>query len=142
MTLQPLTKPGYPAGLARRLGAMLYDGLLLIALWMVTLTIFVVATNDAVSGWPVQVVLAVEAIALPGFTMSRQGHTLGMLSWRLTLVDDQGAIPPWPKVLTRLLIAPLSLIVLGLGYLWIYVGKEQRTWHGRISGTRIVHTPD
>ena len=52
---------GYPAGLGRRLGAALYDVLLVIALWMTTLFVWVAAGDgEAVSGWLVQLVLLAE----------------------------------------------------------------------------------
>jgi len=52
---------GAPAGLLRRLAAMVYDGLLVLAIWMVTLLAMVLANGgEAVFGALVQSVLFLE----------------------------------------------------------------------------------
>ena len=44
-----------PAGIARRLGALLYDALLIIALWMVTVLVAVLINDgEAVTGFGMQ----------------------------------------------------------------------------------------
>ena len=52
-----------PAGLLRRLGAMIYDGLVVIALWMATLFPIVALTNTAAVGAAVQSLLFFELVA-------------------------------------------------------------------------------
>jgi len=69
------------------------------------------------------------------------GQTLGMRVWRLRLYALHGG-PVEPKqAALRLLAAPFSIAVLGLGYIWVLIDRERRTWHGRISGTRLVLLP-
>jgi uncharacterized RDD family membrane protein YckC len=135
-------KAAYPAGLGRRLGALLYDWLLVIALWMMTLFIWI-ATSDgeAVTGWPVQAVLATELIAFYVISWRRQGQTLGMTAWHIRVVDPEGQLPSLKQILLRLAVAPVSLFAFATGYLWLYVDSEQRTWHDRASGTLVVHVP-
>ena len=54
---------GAPAGLPRRLGAMLYDALLVLALWLFTLFPLVAIANAAVAGAAVQSLVFVEMFA-------------------------------------------------------------------------------
>ena len=133
---------GYPTGVPRRLGALLYDSLLVIAIWMATLLTWVIATGgQAVTGWPIQVVLFSQWLGFYLYFWSRQGQTLGMTAWRIKLVDLHGNPPTFTQLLKRVAIAPVSLICVGLGYLWFYIGDRQQTWHDRASGTMVVHIP-
>ena len=137
----PLTV-AYPAGLGRRLGAMLYDALLIIAIWMATLLAWVVANGgEAVVGLLVQMVLAAELLGFYLYFWSRQGQTLGMTAWRIKLVDTEGRQPTLRQLCVRLVTAPLSICSAGLGYLWFYIGDAKQTWHDRLSGTMVVHIP-
>ena len=133
---------GYPAGIGRRLGAMLYDGLLIIAIWMATLLVWVIASGgEAVTGWPIQLVLFSQWLGFYLYFWSRQGQTLGMTAWRIKLVKQDGTAADFPQLLKRAAVAPISLFCVGLGYLWFYVGDQQQTWHDRASQTLVVHIP-
>lgn len=135
-------KVGYPTGIARRLGALLYDILLVIAIWMGTLFVWVTASGgEAVQGVAVQLVLALEWLGFYMFFWRRQGQTLGMAAWRIWLVDEAGYPPSLKQCLLRGLTAPISMACFGLGYLWFYVGDKQQTWHDRLSRTMVVHIP-
>ena len=121
---------------------MLYDALLVLALWMLTLFVWIAADQgEAISGWPVQLVLALEWAGFYLLSWYRRGQTLGMTAWRIQLVDEQGNRPAPIKLVVRLMAAPLSFASLGLGYLWFYVGNSQQTWHDRLSRTVVVHIP-
>ena len=133
---------GYPASLARRLGAMLYDALLLLALWMVSLLLIVIANSgEAVSGPLVQGLLLAETFAFYGWSWRKQGHTLGMLAWRIHVTDADGQRPSWGQITIRLLVAVLSFACIGAGYVWMLFDKEGKTWHDKASNTQVVHTP-
>ena len=124
------------------MGALLYDALLLIAIWMATLFPWVIANSgEAVVGLLVQSVLLLELIGFYLFFWSRQGQTLGMKAWRIRLVDTTGHPPAFKQLLIRLATAPLSVLSCGLGYLWFYMGDRRQTWHDRLSGTMVVHLP-
>ena len=121
---------------------MVYDVLLIIAIWMMTLLVLVIINGgEAVGGAAVQLVLAAELIGFYLFFWSRPGQTLGMAAWRLKLVDLDGNPPTFKQLLMRIAAAPLSLLSCGIGYLWFYVGERRQTWHDRISGTMVVHLP-
>ena len=124
------------------MGALLYDALLIIAIWMATLFPWVIANSgEAVVGLLVQSVLLLELIGFYLFFWSRQGQTLGMKAWRIRLVDTTGHPPAFKQLLIRLATAPLSVLSCGLGYLWFYMGDRRQTWHDRLSDTMVVHLP-
>jgi uncharacterized RDD family membrane protein YckC len=136
---------GVPAGLMRRLGAVLYDTLVVIALWLVTLFPLVAVSNDSVGGATVQSLLFVEAFAFFAYFWVARGQTLGMLAWRLQLVSTQ---PPYSdsgitlkQALLRFVGGLASLATLGLGHLWILFDGEKRAWPDMFSHTRVLHIP-
>ena len=108
-----------PAGLARRLGALVYDMLLIIALWMCTLLPIVIINDGApIQGVWVSLLLGAEWVLFYALFWHKAGQTLGMRAWRLKLVDAQGLPVGWRAIAIRLLAAPVSLGIAGLGYLW------------------------
>lgn len=130
------------AGLARRLGAMVYDSLLVIAIWMMTLFPIVALTNDAATGATVRSLLFFELVAFFVFFWYFRGQTLGMLAWRLELHSCTGHDVTPLQLIIRLFAAGLSLACFGLGYLWILFDPQRRSWSDIISQTRIVHAPE
>lgn len=131
----------YPAGLGRRLSALVYDGLLVVAIWMATLFVLVAGTDgEAKTGVWVQALLLIEWLAFYAFFLSR-GQTLGMRAWRLQLVDEQGRQPGLGQVSVRLLVGAASGLLLGLGWLWMLIGSARKTWHDLASHTLIVVLP-
>jgi uncharacterized RDD family membrane protein YckC len=73
---------------------------------------------------------------------ARSGQTLGMRTWRIRLETVKGGPVPLRKALLRFILALLSLAPLGLGYWWMLVDRESRTWHDRVSGTRVLRVRD
>lgn len=132
----------YPAGLGRRLGAMLYDTLLIIALFFATGFIWVALSGDVVTGFAFQLTLLAEIVGFFTYCWHKQGETLGMRAWKLRILDDAGDLPSCKQIGLRLLIAPLSLACFGVGYAWLYLGGNKQTWQDRVSGTLVVHMPD
>ena len=137
------------AGLPRRLGAMLYDSLLLIAVLMVVTAMFLPLTGgeaidprrDPVLAWLYRAVLLLLIVGFFGVFWTRRGQTLGMASWRLRVEREDGGLLGWPDAVRRLGCALLSLLPLGLGFLWILVDPQHRAWHDRLTRTRVVVVP-
>jgi uncharacterized RDD family membrane protein YckC len=127
------------AGLGRRLGAMLYDSLLLIAVWMVT-GFAVVAANrfQAVSGAWFQTLLFLEAYAFFAFFWLRDGQTLGMRAWRLRLVTKNHSALTLNQATVRMMVALLSYACLGLGYWWCLIDRRGYSWSDLASNTQVV----
>jgi len=133
---------GYPAGLGRRLGALLYDTLLVIAIWAFSLFLWLIPNGGeaVINDW-VTWVLGAQWVGFYLIFWSRQGQTLGMQAWRIRLVSTVGTKPTLKQLLQRLLCAPVSMACAGFGFLWLYVGDARQTWHDRLSHTVVVHLP-
>lgn len=135
-----------PAGLARRLAAILYDLLLLIALWAATTAAFLPFTGgEAVTPREMPLLELLYRCALlavlvvfygAGWTLG--GQTLGMAAWRLRVERLDGSLLSWPDALRRLAAAALSWLALGGGWLAMLRDPERRTWHDRLTGTRVI----
>lgn len=145
------TTPHAPdrATLPRRLGALLYDGMLLLAVLMVATALFLPLTGgkaidpqaDPLLELLYRLTLVLLVVGFNGLFWTRRGQTLGMQSWRLRVEREDGRLLTWADTLRRLAWAVLSLAALGLGYLWIAFDPERRAWHDRLSGTRVVVLP-
>ena len=68
----------------------------------------------------------------------RCGQTLGMTAWRIQLQTTDGKPLSWQHVSKRFLMAGVSWLVLGIGFFWVLVDKQHRTWHDLASHTRLV----
>ena len=136
------------AGVGRRFGALLYDGIVLIALLAVTTFCFLPLTGGEYveSGGPVlkkiyQFTLLAVWVGFYGLFWTRSGQTLGMLAWRLKLVSETGERVRWRDVLIRLAAGVPSLLLAGLGFFWIWIDRDRLAWHDRISHTRPILLP-
>lgn len=134
-----------PGPLWRRLASALYDGLLLVAIWMVVVMaeLFLL---QGVAGLPysaplLRALLLLAAALFFGVSWTRGGQTLGMRAWRLQLRRVDGRPLNWPTALARFAFAWLSWIPLGLGVLWCAVDSRKRAWHDTLSGTEVVLLP-
>ncbi len=133
-----------PAGLLRRLAALVYDWLLLVAIAMVYALIVVAARGfrDVEPGvWWFRAGLVTLGVLFFAWCWTQGGRTLGMQAWRLRIEGPDGKPPGWGRALLRCAAALLALLPAGLGYWWILVDRQQRSWHDLVSGTRIVHLP-
>lgn len=130
-----------PAGLLRRLGAMVYDSLLVLALWMFTLFPLVAFSNDFVHGPAVRGLLFLEMYLFFAYFWVRRGQTLGMLAWRLALRTDDGAPLTLTQATLRFCGAVASFLALGLGYLWILFDPQRRSWSDLVSASQVVKLP-
>jgi uncharacterized RDD family membrane protein YckC len=132
-------------GLFRRIGAMLYDGLLVLALlFLATLPFIAVRGGEPVESsenWLYRFVLAlVIYVFFVGF-WSRSGRTLGMQSWGLQLQRLDGRPVTVATASIRFFAALISWAPAGLGFLWQLWDKDQLAWHDRLSGTRLAYFP-
>lgn len=133
--------PPAPAGLGRRLAALVYDGLLLAGvLFFAAIPAVVLAGGEAVPlGHPAFRAYLVAVVWFYfAFQWTRGGQTLGMKTWRIQLVSAAGAVVTWRQSVTRFALALVSLAALGAGFLWALGDPERRTWHDRAAGTRVV----
>ena len=65
--------------------------------------------------------------------------TPGKMSFRMVIVDaETGEKPSFLQYLTRYLAYIPSILVLGLGILWIAFDKRKQGWHDKLAGTVVV----
>jgi uncharacterized RDD family membrane protein YckC len=137
------------AGLLRRLGAMFYDLLLVLAVMMVATAAFLpltggeAITSDRFGAWEYayRVLLLVIVVLFFGLFWTRRGQTLGMAAWRLRLEREDGSPLTWFDVIKRLAAATVSLTLAFAGYLWILIDRDKLAWHDRWTRTRVVVLP-
>ncbi|MDH5499572.1 MAG: RDD family protein [Gammaproteobacteria bacterium] len=131
--------------LNRRIAAMLYDALLVLALlFIATLPFIALRGGEPVEPNENLIYRLVLSLVIYGFFVgfwTRSGRTLGMQSWRLQLESMDGQRPTLAATTVRFFAAILSWLPLGLGFLWQLWDKDRLTWHDRISKTRIVYYP-
>jgi uncharacterized RDD family membrane protein YckC len=147
MTESPLTLPS--AGVLRRLGAMFYDLLLVIALMMVVTAVLLpltggeAITNERFGAWEYAYRLLLLAVLVMFFGVgwTRRGQTLGMQAWRLRLQREDGTLLSWLDVFKRLGAATVALCLAGLGYWWIWIDRDRLAWPDRWTRTRVVVLP-
>ena len=128
------------AGLFRRLAAILYDSLLIIAMWLITTLLLVAFINDgaALQGPLFQFGLYFEACLFYSYFWRLRGQTLGMQVWKIKLVSPSLQTLSWQECFARLFFALVSVSMLGLGFIWMLFDPDRLTWHDRASGTRVV----
>ena len=132
------------SGLLRRLAAILYDTLLVIALLMLMTTFFLISRGgEALQPYtlPHQIASLVVIYAFFVGFWTRGGQTLGMSAWRLRVEMQDGNPLPAGVAILRLVTASLSLACFGLGFLWQLVDRQSLTWHDRLAGTRVIMLP-
>lgn len=138
------------AGVLRRLGAMFYDLLLVLALMMVVTAAFLpltggeAITSGRYGAWEhaYQALLLAIVIAFFGlFWTRRSGQTLGMAAWRLRIEREDGGPLTWVDVFKRLAAATVSLVLAFVGYFWIWIDRDKLAWPDRWTHTRVVVLP-
>lgn len=140
----------YPsAGLLRRFASIVYDMLILWAIWIgigfANAAIFGIESTN--SPRHLQTVLF-PALLLGTFVFyswfwTHGGQTLGMRAWRLKVVHARldGSTPNALQCASRLASALVSILAFGMGYLWVLIDPNSDTWHDRLSNTRTLVIP-
>ena len=83
--------------------------------------------------------LNIIALAVYGCLMWKlKGSTIGGIVFGLQIVRADGRAIDWATAIVRALSCFLSLIVLGLGFIWILFDRDHRAWHDMIAGTLVV----
>jgi uncharacterized RDD family membrane protein YckC len=147
--MTPDRPPAQPAGLFRRLAAILYDSLLLFGLWTLASGLLLLASGGRLADpdRPFALLVTLQcalALITGGFFLwfwTHGGQTLGMRAWRLKLVTRNGGPVTLRQGLVRLAAALLALAPGGLGLLWVLVDPRRRAWHDRWSGTQLIVVP-
>jgi len=132
--------------LLRRLAAISYDLLLLIALLVAADALVLLPLGigwdippERIASHPVfRLYLLSVIVGFFCWFWLRGGQTTGMRAWRVMLVRDSGDALRLRDALLRQAAVLLSLVALGIGFLWSLWDAERLTWHDRLTGTRLV----
>lgn len=132
---QPVNIP-----LPRRLVIIFYDSMLLFAvLFFASIPIVVSFKITYGSPWYFAYVLYIYVVGFIyfGWFWTHGGQTLAMKTWKAKLTSNSEQIN-WRQALLRYLVAFLSWLCLGLGFIWSLFRKDNATWHDLASGTRLI----
>lgn len=146
------TTPPIIAPLWRRLAAMLYDSVLVFAIWIIVgfIVLYALGVNNAreTSGELAQLTtlqnnilfaaMFASAYLFFGFFWTHSGQTLGMQAWRIRVQNADSSAISWRQSLLRFCSAPFALLALGIGYLWMLFDKSRRTLPDIVSGSEVV----
>ncbi|ALM53699.1 RDD family protein [Halomonas huangheensis] len=143
----------WPAGFGRRLGAMVYDSFLLLAVWIAVTTLHVVVVRNllelpaeevgagVMQVFTLRLLLVLAAFLFFAFFWRRGGMTLGMQAWRLRVQTADGAPINLRQTLIRFVVGAVALVPLGLGHWWVVFDGQRRSWSDIASGTQVVVLP-
>ena len=86
--------------------------------------------------------LQLVALAAYGAIMWKlKGTTVGGIVCNLKIVRIDGREIDWSTAIVRALGCFLSLVVCGLGFIWIAFDPGRQAWHDKIAGTVVLRVP-
>ncbi|HMJ49583.1 MAG TPA: RDD family protein [Burkholderiales bacterium] len=129
------------AGLLRRILSMLYEALLLFAVWWAAGFLFLAVTPGMSAPWvraAFQIYLVSVAAAYYVWCWLRGGQTLAMKTWRVRLISTSGNPVTLKQALLRFAVAAAGICLAGAGIIWAFFDSEGQFLHDRLAGTKIV----
>ncbi|TVP58784.1 MAG: RDD family protein [Halomonadaceae bacterium] len=154
----PHTLPS--ATLGRRMAAMLYDGMLIIAMLVVLTGVYTLAhqglidagvvpdryadimETDEIGFDPILFLLLFGSVTwFFGHFWTRTGQTIGMQTWLIRVQNADGTTVTWLQVFMRMLLGIASWLPLGLGFFWVLLDRNKLTWTDRFSDSVTVRVP-
>ena len=130
------------AHLGWRLLAMTYDAIPLIAIVFILSALWLLASGGkpVVPGswqsYAELIYLWAGCGAYAVLSWRRGGQTMGGRPWNLRVLTTDGKTPQFSALMIRYAVATFSLLLLGLGFVWMLFDAEQRTWHDIASRTQ------
>ncbi len=115
----------------RRLAAVTYDALLLLAVWFVA-TALLLPLNGGQAFSSDQFFYPIYLLGISfgfyGWFWTHGGQTLGLKAWNIRLLSfDQRALN-WRQAAYRFFGGVLVLIFFGIGFFWIIFDKNHYAW--------------
>jgi uncharacterized RDD family membrane protein YckC len=138
---------GHHAGFASRFIAFIFDSIVSIGVFMLTLSAISFAASvltgssirySRANTWVVLAFFAWEFLYYAYYWTS-SGKTLGMVLLGVQVVGQDGSSVGTKRGLIRTLAFPLSFLTLGIGFLGILFGRDRRALHDVIAGTAVVY---
>lgn len=129
----------------RRLGSLLYEALVILALAIFLFLLPVALFSGVVHLMPGPGLLWLYLFVLLGvyfvWCWVKAGQTLAMKTWRLWLIDAPSGRPP--RLLQAVVRYGMGWICwpTGLALLWSFLDPDGQFLHDRIAGTQILYEP-
>ncbi len=128
-----------------KLGAcLIYDALTVIALSFACAWIFLLVIGDATHGlkrYSLQLFLYTSVGTYFVWCWFKSGQTLAMQTWQLKLIQQDRKPLSVQLAIARYLLASISLMLFGLGFLWAIVDHKHLFLHDRLLKTRLIYVP-
>lgn len=141
-------------GLLRRLAAMFYDSWLVLASLIFVVALLVglrvliqgapAEGEHALGGpwrWPTFLLMMLVVCHFFVYFWHKSGQTLAMQTWRIKVVNAENEPISYRQAYLRFFAACLSVACAGLGYWWVLIDREHKSWHDHLSGSRLVLLP-
>ena len=129
------------AGLAKRLGAIFYDFLIIVSICFLATIIW--TAFGVTLGHPLYHLYVASLYLLAFLYFSwcwiHGGQTVGMKVWKIKLVRVSHHFG-WLAAMTRTGAAMISVAVFGAGFWWALFDRNGLTWHDRLSNSRLIKT--
>ncbi len=125
----------------RRLAAITYDFFLLFAvLFFASLPVIIPFRITIGDTWYPLYIAYIYSVSFVffGWFWTHGGQTLGMKTWRIRIETREGGPITWLQALQRFVVALLSTVLLGAGFIWCLFNRESLSWHDLASKTRLV----
>ena len=138
------------ARLPRILGAIIYDTLIVFAIIFVAAQWFPLLPEQYQTHIAIKLLKQIYVLGIAflyfGYSWRRGGQTIGMKSWRIQVQNsgkdiEENTQPGWKQCLIRYLVAIISWLPAGLGFIWTLFDAKHRSWHDIASSTRLVVLP-
>lgn len=141
-TKQTYTGKIETASFLRRAGALFYDCFVLFSFWILA-TAIALWINKGQSFLPHQALFLAYLFLVTGLFLSyfwhKKGQTLGMLAWKIAVVDHNNAPLSWRHAWIRYVFGCLSCCLGGLGFLWCLFDKEKKSLHDKLANTKVIY---
>lgn len=147
MTELELTSSSAP--IWRRVAALVYDLFILLAISMAYGAVVLIAYS-VINGAPekdysqfangplFQLGWYLSLAGFYYFFWRKDGQTIGMRAWRLKLLGNDNQRASVKNCIVRILISPVLVVSLLIGYFWKLIDRDKLCLHDRLSKTKVV----
>lgn len=128
-------------GLVNRFAACVYEFLSLIALWLFCTAVFIMlfgSVETNVKRFFLQIMLWLITGAYFTRCWITTGQTLAAQAWKIKVVGQRNQPLTISLAILRYLLATVSLMVFGVGFLWALIDKDRLFLHDRVLKTRLI----
>lgn len=127
---------------SKRIAAIIYELLLLMAVFSIVTFLFILIFGDATEGFnhfALQLTLWLVGGKYFVFSWIKTGQTLAMKTWRIKLESMNGELLNLNQAILRYVLATAGLMFFGAGFIWALFDREGLYLHDRLIGSRLQH---